>query len=146
MSRPVGLACAAGLLVLSGCSLGSFFASVTGSSGKPQVIAGSVDQTSVSLQAMLSRANVAVNISRDGSDVRLAGTTPSGKKFALLLQADKTGPEERTVVAVEWPGGADERFWSGVVTLLLSPPPPAPSGYPDPFTVPPMTGAAAAAK
>lgn len=148
MCRRVGRGCAAALLLaLSGCSLGSFLLSAPGSGSKPQVVAGSVDQVSANLEATLDRAGIAVTASRQGQDVRLAGTTHSGKKFALVLKREKTAGEERTAIAVEWERGADEKFWLGVVELLLAPPlPPPPDGYSETYPNGPTRATAAGAK
>ncbi len=124
MSRPVGVLCAAALLLAAGgCSLNSFLVSVTGSDGKQQVVAGSVDQVSARLQAALGRVGVAVQATPAGEDVRLAGVTRSGKKFALLLKRQKSDRGEFTAVAVQWDADADEQFWLSVIDLLLAPPP-----------------------
>ncbi len=131
MSRPVGEVCAAALLSAAvGCSSLSFLLSGAGPGGKQQVIAGSVDQVSASLQATLGRAGIAVSATPEGQDVRLAGQTRSGKKFALLLQRQQTDAGEKTVVAIHWEKEADEDFWLALVELLLSPPPPPPDDYP----------------
>jgi hypothetical protein len=93
---------------------------LTGPGGKQQVVAGSVDQVSANLQAALGRIGVAATSTRDGQDVRIAGSTRSGRKFALLLRRQKTDAGERTAVAIEWEKDADEQFWLTVVQLLLS--------------------------
>jgi hypothetical protein len=121
MTRRVGVACAAALLLAAaGCSLGSFLVSATGSDGKQQVVAGSVDEVSARLQAALGHVGVAATADRQGEDVRLAGVTRSGKKFALVLKRQKTENVERTAIAVEWEKEADEQFWFAVVNLLAT--------------------------
>jgi hypothetical protein len=121
MTRGVGLVCAAALLVAAaGCSLGSFLVSAPGPDGRQQVVAGSVDEVSARLQAALGHVGVAVAADRQGEDVRLAGTTRSGKKFVLLLKRQKAGNVERTAIAVQWEKEADEAFWLAVVDLLAT--------------------------
>ena len=121
MTRRLGLVCAAALLVAAaGCSLGSFLVSMTGSDGKQQVVAGSVDEVSARLQASLSHVGVAVTATRQGEDVRLAGLTHSGKRFVLVLKRQQADGVERTAVAVEWEKEADEQLWSAIVDLLAT--------------------------
>jgi hypothetical protein len=113
--------CAAALLLAAaGCSLNSFLVSVTGSDGKQQVVAGSVDEVSARLQASLSHVGVAVTATRQGEDVRLAGLTHSGKRFVLVLKRQQADGVERTAVAVEWEKEADEQLWSAIVDLLAT--------------------------
>ena len=121
MTRRVGVGCAAALLLAAaGCSLGSFLVSATGSDGKQQVVAGSVDEVSARLQAALGHVGVAVTATRQGEDMRLAGVTRSGKKFALVLKRQKTDNAERTAIAVEWEKESDDQFWFSVVGLLAT--------------------------
>jgi hypothetical protein len=121
MTRGVGVVCAAALLLAAaGCSLGSFLVSATGSDGKQQVVAGSVDEVSARLQAALGHVGVSVTANRQGEDVRLVGATSTGKKFALVLRRQKTEAVERTAIAVEWEKEADEKFWLAVVGLLAT--------------------------
>jgi hypothetical protein len=121
MTRRVGVVCAAALLLAAaGCSLNSFLVSATGRDGKQQVVAGSVDEVSARLQAALGHVGVAVTATPQGEDMRLAGVTRSGKKFALVLKRQKTDNVERTAIAVEWEKEADEQFWFAVVDLLAT--------------------------
>jgi hypothetical protein len=121
MTRRVGVVCAAALLLAAaGCSLGSFLVSATGSDGKQQVVAGSVDEVSARLQAALGHVGVAVMANRQGEDARLTGVTRSGKKFTLVLKRQKTEGVERTAIAVEWEKEADDQFWLAVVDLLAT--------------------------
>ncbi len=121
MSRHIGMIGAAALLVVAaGCSASSFLLSFASPNGKQQVVSGSVDQVSMKLQGTLSHAGFAVTSNRQGEDVRLAGVTKSGKKFALLLKRQKTNNGENTVVSVEWEKDADEQFWLTVLEMLAA--------------------------
>jgi hypothetical protein len=123
MSRQVGMVCAGALLIATaGCSLDSFLVSFTGRDGKQHVVAGSADQVALNLQAALGKAGVAVTATRDGEDIRLAGTTRSGSKFYLRLKRQKTYAGENTAVAIEWEREADDSFWLTVVQILTAPP------------------------
>jgi hypothetical protein len=126
MFRRVEIVCAA-VLLAAGCASSSFLVALTGSGGKPQVIAGSVDQVSANLQAVLGRVGVSAQASRDGEDVRIAGTTKSGKKFAIVLHRQLTDSGEKTAVSVQWEQEADEQFWLSVVQGLTGPPGSAPA-------------------
>ena len=121
MTRRVGVVCAAALLLAAaGCSLGSFLVSATGSDGRQQVVAGSVDEVSARLQASLSHVGVMVIANRQGEDARLTGATRSGKKFTLVLKRQKADGVERTAISVEWEKEADDQFWFAVVDLLAT--------------------------
>jgi hypothetical protein len=120
----MGVVCAAALLwVAAGCSANSFLLSFFGSDGKQHVVTGSVDQVSANLQAALGRVGIAASLNQQGDDVRLVGTSKSGKKFALVLKRQMTNGGENTAVSVECERDADEQFWLTVVELLASPAP-----------------------
>jgi hypothetical protein len=69
---------------------------------------------------VLGNAGIALTETREGRDVRLAGTTRSGKKFALVLKQQYAGGGPRTSVGVVWEDGPDEEFWGIVTELLIS--------------------------
>jgi hypothetical protein len=124
MFRRVGAVCAGVLLcAVVGCTLDSFLVSVTGRDGRQQVVAGSVDDVSAHLQAALGRTGILVNINHQGSDVRIAGKTRSGKSFALVLKEQNAGGTRQTAVGIEWQGEADEAFWGTIVEVLATAPP-----------------------
>jgi hypothetical protein len=106
------------LWAAAGCSLDAFLASV-GPGGRTLYAAGSVDQVSASLKASLGNAGIELSESRNGTDVRLAGKTRSGKKFALVLKQQYAGGGQRTCVAVEWEDAADAEFWGLVGEVLV---------------------------
>ena len=119
MSRSMGMACAASLLIVAaGCSAASFFLSDIGSGGKQQVVSGSVDDVSSHLQAALGNIGIIVAATPDGDDLRLAGVTKGGKRFALLLKRQKTSRGESTAISADWEKDADEQFWLSVVEIL----------------------------
>jgi hypothetical protein len=122
MSRPLGMVCAAALLVAAaGCSASSFLLSFVSPSGKQQVVSGSVDQVAARLQGALSNAGFMVALSRHEQDVRLSGRTKTGKTFVLVLKRQKNDKGESTAISVEWVKDEDEQFWLTVVELLASP-------------------------
>jgi hypothetical protein len=124
MSRCVGMLCAAALVgIAAGCSANSFLLSFIGSDGKQQVVSGSVDQVSTNLQAALSNVGIVATLNKQGDDVRLAGVTKSGKRFALVLKQKKTMSGDSTIISLEWEKDADEQFWATVLELLTAPPP-----------------------
>ncbi len=126
MSRRMGIVCAAALLfAAAGCSAASFLLSFAGSGGKQQVIAGSVDQTSASLQAALKNVGIIVSATKVGEDVRLIGETKSHKRFVLVLKRKQTGNDESTSLSIEWEKDADEQFWLMLLEQLAAPAPPA---------------------
>ncbi len=124
MSRRMGMVCAMALLFAAGCSAGSFLLSWIGSSGKQQVVSGSVDEVSARLRASLNKVNiiVAVNPMDDGT-VKLNGETKSGQRFALVLKPQKTSRGENTAITIEWEKDEDEQFWATVLQLLVQPAP-----------------------
>src|SRR5262249_8298786 len=137
MSRHAGMICAGALLwAAAGCTLDSFLVSESSPGVRPCFVAGSVDQVSANLQASLGKAGVVLSETRDGKDVRLAGVTRSGQRFALLVRQQYAGGGRRTAVAVEWENGPDAELWAMVLDTLLprrgssntsvQPPPPAP--------------------
>ncbi len=120
MFRRAGMVCAGVLLwAAAGCSLDSFLVSVTGPGTRPRYVAGSVDQVSANLRASLGNAGIALTESRNGQDLRLAGVTRSGKRFALVLRQQYAGGGQRTSVAVEWEDAADEELWALVGEILI---------------------------
>jgi len=114
MSRPLGILCA-GVLVLatSGCTLDSFFL-FGGSSRREIVVVGSVSQCASSLQASLNQRNIMVTQQRNGEEVRLSGVF-EGKKFAFILQKQKSDTGEKTVIAFEGENDSYEKLWTSAV-------------------------------
>jgi hypothetical protein len=129
MSRRLKKACAAAALLLAivGCSADSLFLSWTGSGGKRQIIAGSVDEVAQRLKVELDKIHilVAVNPMDDGT-VKLNGQTKSGRRFALVLKQHNTKAGASTALSVEWEKDADEQFWASVLDLMVKPAPNAP--------------------
>jgi hypothetical protein len=76
---------------------------------RPKVVAGQVRKVTAGLFEALADAGVVVVEKSQGSEVRLVGSTPSGKMFALLLRPVPTGGDW-TEVAVQWGGQPDERL------------------------------------
>src|SRR5207248_2310820 len=122
MSRSLGLA-GAGVLLLAvlGCSPGAFLAPFPGTSNRQQVVADKLERVSARLEEGLSDAGVSVLTKPVGTEMRLAGTTKSGKIFCLHLYAEKEGGADRTRVRVKWDREADEAFWELVVSLVATP-------------------------
>src|SRR5262249_37345115 len=124
VSRHLGILGAGLLLVAaSGCADGSFLVSWPGPGPKQQIVAGSVDQVSARLRAVLGNVGVAVTANPEGDNVRLSGTTKAGKKFSLLLKQQYVGGGQRTAIVVEWEKDPDEEFWLSVVQWMAPPPP-----------------------
>ncbi|HTU90148.1 MAG TPA: hypothetical protein VMF69_08755 [Gemmataceae bacterium] len=123
MSRRLGIVCAAALLfVVLGCSASSLLLSRTGSGGKRQVVAGSVNDVAARLKATLNKANIIVAVyPADEDTVKLNGQTKPGQRFSLVLKRQATNHGENTVVTIEWENDADEDFWPLVVNLLAQP-------------------------
>jgi hypothetical protein len=78
---------------------------------------------SAKLRAALGNVGVSVTANQEGDNVRLAGTTKSGKKFSLLLKQQYSGGGQRTAITIDWEGEADEEFWLTVVQWMAPPPP-----------------------
>lgn len=129
MSRRLGIACAAALLVaVVGCSAGSFLLSWTGANGKQQILSGSVQEVADRLQVELGKIHVIVAVNpMDNGTVRLNGQTKSGQRFCLVLKRHATSHGEQTALTVEWEKDADEQFWASVLDLLVRPAPVAPT-------------------
>jgi hypothetical protein len=139
MSRTLGILCAGALvLATAGCTLDSFFLSLTGSaSRKEQTVALSVDQVKASLRTTLGNSGIVmVSESRDGEAVYLKGKTPNGKEFKFVLQRQKSDNADRTLVAFEGDKEAETLLWGAAIMSIMQPPP-APQqqlpvgGFPD---------------
>jgi hypothetical protein len=115
----------AGLLLVAaaGCTTGSFLVSWPGLGGKQQIVSGSVDQVSAKLRAALGNVGISVTANQEGDNVRLAGTTKSGKKFSLLLKQQYAGGGPRTAIVIDWEGEADEELWINILQWMAPPPP-----------------------
>jgi hypothetical protein len=115
----------AGLLLVAaaGCTTGSFLVSWPGLGGKQQIVSGSVDQVSAKLRTALGNVGISVTANQEGDNLRLSGTTKSGKKFSLLLKQQYSGGGPRTAIVIDWQGEADEEFWATVVQWMAPPPP-----------------------
>ncbi len=127
MSRCLGMVCAGVLLcATAGCTLDSLFLSLTGSSNrKEQTVALSVNQASAAIHATLgSKFEIMVTQSKDGEEVHLEGQTKQGKKFAFILQKQKSDVGERTVVAFEGEKEAEGLLWDAVFLAMTAGPQP----------------------
>ncbi len=63
---------------------------------------------------------ITVTANKNGQDVRLAGLTRTGKKFALLLKHQRDDGLDNTAVSIVWEGEQDEQFWFTVLQLLMA--------------------------
>ena len=123
MIRASGTLCAGGLLllVLAGCATDSFSFFFGGTTtGHEQVISGSVDNVSASVQGMLTQNRIAVASQREGEDVRLNCTAPDGQHFFLVFSREKAATGERTHVRLGWEKQADEQLSHLVVGVLAA--------------------------
>jgi hypothetical protein len=128
MSRSLGILCAGALLVATaGCTLDSFFLSISGSSNRQeQTVPLSLDQVKLSLRSTLGKSFgiVMLDESKNGEEVRLAGATNTGKKFVFILQRQKSDFGERTMVAFEGEKEASDLLWRSVLLSFASSPAP----------------------
>jgi hypothetical protein len=113
MSRLTGLACAAALLAVTGCSFDSF--TLTGSNEEvpknEQVLGGTPQAVAVSAQTALQQMNIMAKLDSKGDAVQVSGTTKGGQSFVLKFESRKTGLGDSTAVRVEWTKGVDGSFW-----------------------------------
>jgi hypothetical protein len=122
MSRTLGILCAGALLMAAaGCTLDSLFVSITGSGNrKEETVAMSVSQVSASIRASLGgKFGLLVDESRDGEEVWLKGQTKNGKKFAFILQRQKSDSGERTIIAFEGEKEAQELLWQAIINIAI---------------------------
>ena len=123
----IGAGCAC-LFLVAGCTLDSMSLNVFGTArGDGPVVAGSLDVVSASTQKALSDMNLFVSVHRDGDVMKLTSTTPSGKRFTLLLKARKTDHGDETQVSIQWEKDADDAFWLQLAGAIGRP---TPSSYP----------------
>ena len=77
------------------------------------------------IQATLgSKFNIMAIQNRDGEEVRIEGQTKQGKKFAFILQKQKSDVGERTVIAFEGEKEANDLLWDAVFTAMTPGPRP----------------------
>ncbi len=114
MSHRNGTVLAAALLCLVAGCLSAPLLAPAKPHFTPQVVAGSVNGVSTTLQDLLAESGIAVIEKREQQGVRLVGLTRSGKPFALHLLRAKAVKGDRTLVAVQWNGEPDEPFWETV--------------------------------
>jgi hypothetical protein len=83
----------------------------------PKVVTGQVRVVAAGLFEALADAGIVVVEKQQDQQVRLVGTTPSGKMFALLLRPARSG-SDKTEVAVLWGGAPDEKLARVVLRTL----------------------------
>ena len=127
MPRPFGLVCAGALLLAAvGCTMDSFYLTLTGSQRNESPVAGSITMVKDTLKAALqARQCKGVHEVANGEEIRVTGMTPSGKKFDFILQRQKTPYGEQTLVALEGEREAQEFLWQGVMLTMTAPHMPA---------------------
>jgi hypothetical protein len=112
MSRRTGPALAGALLcAAAGCLFTPPPAPTPGAAAKPgtKVVSGQVRVVAAGLFEALADAGIVVVEKRQDQQVRLVGSTPSGKMFALLLRPARSD-SDKTEVAVLWGGAPDEKL------------------------------------
>jgi hypothetical protein len=106
------IVCAACLLLATGCVAGSFLdLRVWSPKGSEQVVLGSPERVSFTVQAALSHMGLFVRANREGEDIRISSTSPAGKHFTLVLKRKPSPQGDSTVIRVDWEKEADEAFW-----------------------------------
>ena len=117
----IGAACTC-LFLVAGCTLDSFSLAAFGTAkGDGPVVAGSLDAVVAASQKAMGEMNLFVSARRDGETAKLTSTTPSGKRFTLVLKARKTDHGEETQVSIQWEKEADQTFWLQLAAAVAAP-------------------------
>ena len=117
----IGAACTC-LFLVAGCTLDSFSLAAFGTAkGDGPVVAGSLDAVAAASQKAMGEMNLFVSVRRDGETAKLTSTTPSGKRFTLVLKGRKTDHGDETQVNIKWEKDADQAFWLQLAAVVAAP-------------------------
>ncbi len=113
MSRLTGLACAAALLAVTGCTMESFNLSASRDvSRNEQVLGGSPDAVASVARLALEKMNIKAMLTSKGDLVQLKGTSKNGQPFVLVFEHRKSEVGDSTAIRLEWPTkDVDNSFW-----------------------------------
>src|SRR5947208_698686 len=99
------------LLAATGCWTGgdglAFLRFNVTDKGRTYVARGSVATASLNVQAALQQAGLFFTFKRNGEEVLLKSTTPSGRRFTLVLKEIRSAEAEQTQINVEWENEPD---------------------------------------
>jgi hypothetical protein len=105
------MVCALGVICLSlaGCRTTGGYPGAFGflAAGEGQVVAGSLDSVSASVQASLKGLGLAATVTQNAEAVRISSCTVTGKSFTVVLTRQKRDGREQTHVRIEWDSGSD---------------------------------------
>jgi hypothetical protein len=124
MRKSYGLIGAASLCLFmaSGCALDSFsLTAFTASKGDGPVVQGSLNAVASTAQKAMGEMGLFVSVRRDAESAKLTSTTPSGKRFTLVLKAHKTDHGDETQVSIQWEKEADQAFWLQLTAAVVAP-------------------------
>jgi hypothetical protein len=121
----IGCALTGMLLGVTGCWTGgdglAFLRFDAADKGRTRTVHASLTAVSANAQAALQGAGLFFSLKRDGDNViSLKGTTPSGRRFTLVLTGIKSPEGEQTQIRVEWEKDPDDAFWSEFLVNLFS--------------------------
>lgn len=109
-------------LTLSGCTLLQTWDSLWVSTPKGDLIlSGSPRDVALMMQSRLNQLGLMVTQNGDGDTVRISSSSPSGKKFTMVLERDKEGPGTRTRVRIDWENGKDEEMHAKLLAAGTAP-------------------------
>lgn len=111
MYRTAGMVCAAGCVLglAAGCAMTLEAIGLGGAFTKGEfVMAGSVDEVSLSLQQALGPRGFTLQAAREGEAVRLRATAVSGEHLSLLLTREPTAQGVQTHIHIDWKDGTDD--------------------------------------
>ena len=126
MVKAYGLIGAAffGVFLIAGCTLDTFSVTAFGTAKSDgPVVAGSLDAVTAASQKAMGDLGLFVSVRHDGETAKLTSTTPSGKRFTLVLKSHKTAQGEETQVNIQWEKDADPAFWLQLAAAITAPKP-----------------------
>jgi hypothetical protein len=113
MSRLTGLACAAALLAVTGCTMESFNLSTSRDvSRNEQVLGGSPQAVATVAEFALEKMNIKAMRTSKVDSVQLKGSSKNGQPFVLVFERRKSEVGDSTAIRLEWPTkDVDNSFW-----------------------------------
>ena len=108
------------LLFIAGCAVPEYFQAFffQSSADGDRVIAGSVDNVSLSIQGSLRRLGLQFDVTEEPGLVRIASRSASGNRFVLILKQEQTDRGVFTRVHMEWEQNKDERTHTQVLAHI----------------------------
>jgi hypothetical protein len=124
MSRPAMFWIGLILFLAAGCVRDAYLAQPPSAPRYTRVLKGTPTRVASGLEVGFGSIDMPILRKRDQKEIRLVGTSNSGRPFCVHVRAGTAGSAATTVVSVQWDGEPDEQLWKAIEGWLAACVPP----------------------